>query len=152
MENNFTKRLIDKRKELKISAPKLAKLLNVNTDSIYKWEKGTQPRDFNLSGRLEKFLNGVFDQFVSNGNLIEGYTFDKAIAIIYPRDPTNDFADGGFYNSLREKIPRLKELELQVRELEIDLREVRHENMQLKEQLEKKSKVIPVGKTGGRRN
>lgn len=50
-----------KRKELKLSAPQLAELLQVNLQNLYKWEKGTKPSDPEDYIKIENWLSGKLE-------------------------------------------------------------------------------------------
>lgn len=45
-----------KRKELKLSVPKLGARLGIDPEKIYKWEKGTKPSDPDDYKKIEKFV------------------------------------------------------------------------------------------------
>jgi|SRR6185437_7465710 len=52
-----------RRKELGLSVPKLAKMLAVPKDRIYKWEKGTRPSLYEDQQKIERFLSGNVENF-----------------------------------------------------------------------------------------
>lgn len=51
------KRLKTKRQRYKLSAQQVASIIDVSKENIYKWEKGTTPRDPEEYMRLMEFLN-----------------------------------------------------------------------------------------------
>lgn len=54
------KQIRDKRESLKLSAAKLAKLLNTTKENVYKWEGGTVPRTLEHETNIENWLkNGT---------------------------------------------------------------------------------------------
>lgn len=53
------KKLREKRESLRLSATKLAKILKVKPGSIYKWEGGTKPSNFEELQKVESWLNGT---------------------------------------------------------------------------------------------
>jgi transcriptional regulator with XRE-family HTH domain len=79
MNKNIGEQITKKRKALKMSVPELSKLLNLQADSIYKWQKGTNPRNFEHSKKIEKFSNGVFDEYVINGKVLKDPDYYKTI-------------------------------------------------------------------------
>ena len=83
-------KFIEKIRELGIKIPALARILNLSKENLYKWQKGHRPSNYEDNIKLENFTKGLFDQFVKNGKLTEGYQYENAIAIIFPRNPTND--------------------------------------------------------------
>ena len=89
---NFSEKIKQKRKELNLSVQRMAVLLNLPAESIYKWQKGTRPVDLDHVRKLEMFTDGRFDQFVNDGDLVKNYDYDAAIRKIMPPKPTNDFA------------------------------------------------------------
>lgn len=52
-----------KRKELGISVPKLAQMLAVPKDRIYKWEKGTKPSLYEDQQKINNFYLGMWKTF-----------------------------------------------------------------------------------------
>lgn len=50
------KQIREKRESLKLSAPKLAKMLNTTKENIYKWEGGTVPRSLEDLTNIENWL------------------------------------------------------------------------------------------------
>jgi predicted transcriptional regulator len=58
------KKIRDKRTSLKASVALLSKVLQIPADNIYKWEKGTNPSDFEQRKKIESFLNGNFDSLI----------------------------------------------------------------------------------------
>lgn len=92
-----------KRKELKLSAPQLAELLNVSLQNLYKWEKGTRPTNPEdyikleswLTGKLEIVPNSIMPETkeekpdqnkaienLSESNLILARSVERAIGLI----------------------------------------------------------------------
>jgi transcriptional regulator with XRE-family HTH domain len=61
MEKSLSTRIKQKRNELGISVVDMAQGTGLPKASIYKWESGTKPSDFEQSKILEKFLSGKFD-------------------------------------------------------------------------------------------
>jgi len=53
--------IINRRKELKISVPQLARLLKIPKDRIYKWEQGTSEPKHEDRLLLEKWLSGKME-------------------------------------------------------------------------------------------
>lgn len=90
MASNTLENIDKKMSELRIKIPVLAKLLSVSKENLYKWEKGHRPANYEDNIKLENFTKGLFDQFISNGKISEDYKYDKAIKIIFPKNPTND--------------------------------------------------------------
>lgn len=80
----------EKIKELGIKIPTLARLLNLAKENLYKWSKGHRPANYEDNIKLENFTKGLFDQFIIDGKIGKDYEYDKAIAIIFPKNPTND--------------------------------------------------------------
>ena len=48
-----------KRKELKISATRMAEMLDIPVDRIYKWEKGAKPSLYEDYEKINNFLYGI---------------------------------------------------------------------------------------------
>lgn len=55
------KELKEKRKLLKLSAKKLADILSVKKDNIYKWEKGIRPNNAEDYIKVEKWIHGKLE-------------------------------------------------------------------------------------------
>lgn len=105
----LAERLISKRTKLNLSATQVAELINVPRDSIYKWEKGTRPVGDKTNKKLESFINGLFDQFVRNGRLADGYDYEDAMRRINnPPNPNNDFYSGNPNEPLHYEIIDLR--------------------------------------------
>lgn len=56
-----------RREELKLSVPKLAARLGIeSTDKIYKWEQGSNPSDFEDMKKVDDFIKNGLDNFPEN--------------------------------------------------------------------------------------
>lgn len=149
-----------KRNDLGLSALQLAKLLGVPSEGVYKWEKGTVPRDNVIYNRLENFIRGEYDFLVKNGKVVKSYP--DYLASIETK-PTNDFYDNQNIAAEPEEQYKTAKDELidnqrqQIEDLRIDKQRLIDENDYLKFkviELEEKLKtpVIRTGKTGSSRN
>lgn len=83
-----------KRRALNLSAEKLAALLNVNVNNLYKWEKGHRPHDPEDYIKVEKWLAGNQESVT---------TFQNA-----PQPPQNG-EKSELLEMYRERIKELKE-------------------------------------------
>lgn len=68
-----------KRKELGLSAEKLALLLEVSADNLYKWEKGTRPNNARDYLKLEKWLNGGLESVLKKAEPENDPVDDKPV-------------------------------------------------------------------------
>lgn len=95
------KKLREKRKSLGLSAEKLASLLGVTQESLYKWEKGTQPSNPEQYLRVIKWLS---DGITENSE--KGTTFQNAT----PRPQEAQHGDKSeILEIMRERVKELKE-------------------------------------------
>lgn len=148
-----------KRESLSLSVQAMARLLSIPAENIYKWQKGTKPTDQNHISKLEMFLNGRFDRFVADGKIPGDYDYDEAIEVLFPRNPTGDFVEGRKNLAAEKPAEYLTEKDFTIVELRNEIEELKQQRAELRllvktlsEENERyKSKVIDVGKTGGRR-
>lgn len=97
--NHFSKRIKEKRKELKLTQKELADLVNVSSQVISNWERGyTTPNTDDLS-RLAAALK-VTPNFLIGDNLIVN---ENEIDHIYPDNVIKEFDSFVELNSLMKK-------------------------------------------------
>lgn len=94
-------KLREKRKKLGLSAEKLASLLGVTQESLYKWEKGTQPSNPDHYLRLTKWL---LDE---NTNVLEESTIPYKAAT--KSEPLQIGDKSELLDIMRERIQDLKQ-------------------------------------------
>lgn len=125
-----------KREELGLSVLQVAKLLGVPGEGVYKWEKGTVPRDNIIYNRLENFIRGEYDFLVKNGKVVK--SFPEHLASIETKS-TDDFMGNNpniaadkqaVYKTERDEL--IDTLKQQIEDLRADKQRLIDENDELK--------------------
>lgn len=128
--------LREKRKTLKASVPLISIVLGVPSASFYKWEKGTRPVGSEVNKKLEKLMNGDYDEII-----IQKIADEKSGKSSREISKNRNF-DGNVENYLlKEKVIKSLEETIQTQKKLID---------HLQEKLDKITQ--DSGKAGARRN
>lgn len=74
--DNKGERLKKRRVELRISVTKLAEMLNIPRERIYKWERGTRPSTLEDHQKIDAFLSNNLESYKSLEEPQEPYGID----------------------------------------------------------------------------
>lgn len=98
--NTKGEQLKARRKQLKLSVVRLAEMLDIPKERIYKWEKGTKPSTVEDHLKIDEFLSGKMEGFTNLEEPQEPYGIDYKAKYIQLLEKT-----------LQEKEEKIKKLE-----------------------------------------